>query len=108
MSFTKYRKNYHANGYGWHNLAAVGYAEAPKDTTSISSGSSGVSSLYPSSYLSMPPLPGGGMPMPGMPPLPGSMPQMPGMPSPSSASSMMPPLPPGPGSNIGIFILLMI
>lgn len=45
MSFSKYPKNYHAHGYGWHNMAAMGYS---KVDPSISSGSSGVSSLYPS------------------------------------------------------------
>lgn len=45
MSFTKYPKNYNAHGYGWHNMAAMGYSKADP---SISSSSSGVSSLYPS------------------------------------------------------------
>ena len=44
MSFTKYPKNYHANGYGWHNNAALTYGF--KDPNSETS--SGVSSLYPS------------------------------------------------------------
>lgn len=80
MSFNKYPKNYHSNGYGWHNLAAMGYAKPPSPSKT-SSLSSGVSSIHPSppyGYPSgMPPLPGSqpaysGMGMPQMPPLPGS------------------------------------
>lgn len=80
MSFSKYPKNYHANGYGWHNLAAMSYPK-PQSPTRASSVSSGTSSIYPSSQLSyptMPTLPGSQQPyqqfagMPQMPPLPGS------------------------------------
>lgn len=75
MSFTKYPKNYHANGYGWHNMAAMGYAKPPPTLpSSNNSFSSGVSSIYPSAPARMP------MPTPGvfantgpaMPPLPNS------------------------------------
>lgn len=41
---TKYPKNWHSNGYGWHNAAALSY-EGHKQTPSETS--SGVSSLYP-------------------------------------------------------------
>lgn len=79
MSFTKYPKNYHANGYGWHNMAAMGYAKPPP--SSNNSFSSGVSSIYPSAHGGMP------MPMPSafantgpaMPPLPGSQNQYSGV-----------------------------
>lgn len=43
MSFTKYPKNWHANGYGWHNSAALTYGKDPTSETS-----SGVSSQYAS------------------------------------------------------------
>lgn len=80
MSFNKYPKNYHSNGYGWHNLAAMGYAKPPPNSNTNSM-SSGVSSINPSQYSypkypsAMPPLPGqqsafSGMPQ--MPCLPGS------------------------------------
>lgn len=79
MSFTKYPKNYHANGYGWHNLASMSYPAAQPTAIPPSPTSSGASSLYPSqlSYGGMPALPNqqayqqfSGMPQ--MPPLPGS------------------------------------
>lgn len=69
MSFIKYPKNYHSNGYGWHNLAAMGYAKPPSPAKAPQQ------SIYPTSFNM--PMPaqgsnysyGGGM---GMPPLPGS------------------------------------
>lgn len=70
MSFTKYPKNYHANGYVWHNLAAMGYAKPPSPVKSPQQ------SIYPTSFNIPQPQQntnysygGGGM---GMPPLPGS------------------------------------
>lgn len=80
MSFTKYPKNWHANGYGWHNNAALSYPKPPSPTKP-SGYSPGASSIYPSAYgMPVPGRPAGTspyptMPMPGapgMPPLPGS------------------------------------
>lgn len=72
MSFNKYPKNYHANGYGWHNMAAMGYAKPPSPSKN-SSFSSGVSSLYPSTYgMPLPNAFGGNGPTMSMPPLPNS------------------------------------
>lgn len=82
MSFTKYPKNYHANGYGWHNMAAMGYAKPP--LPSHSSSTSGVSSIYPSPY--------GGMPMPGPGAFVNTGPAMPALPN-SSYNS---------GGNVGV------
>lgn len=79
MSFTKYPKNYHANGYGWHNLQAMSYPQ--KQQSNICTPANQASSPYPA-QLSY----GGGMPalpnqqlyqqqfsgMPQMPALPGS------------------------------------
>lgn len=57
MSFTKYRKNYHANGYGWHNSAALTYG---KEADERSQTSSGVSSMYGGGGAAVPlPLIGG-------------------------------------------------
>lgn len=73
MSFLKYPKNYHANGYGWHNMAAMGYAKPP--SPSSGSISSGVSSIYPSPYSGMP------MPMPTPGAFASSGPAMPTLPN---------------------------
>lgn len=54
MSFTKYPKNWHSNGYGWHNAAALTYGKNSNDSDT----SSGVSSLYPGAPA--PPLGGSG------------------------------------------------
>lgn len=77
MSFTKYPKNYHANGYGWHNQTAMSY---PQKHQSVGAPPSPSPSPYPA-QLSY----GGAMPalpnqqpyqqftgMPQMPSLPGS------------------------------------
>lgn len=69
MSFTKYPKNYHANGYGWHNLAAAGYAKPPSPTKSSTSPSN--NSPYSMHYS---------MPQTNQPFVQG-MPQMPALPS---------------------------
>lgn len=82
----KYPKNYHANGYGWHNLAAMGYAKPPPPPTSAPAPAYPSSSPYPLAALSMPPLPGAA-PMyggPAMPPLPGSMSSMSPYPAPAA------------------------
>lgn len=78
MSFTKYPKNYHSNGYGWHNSASLSYPQ--KQQSSTAAPPSPALSPYPA-QLSY----GGGMPalpsqqpyqqftgMPQMPALPGS------------------------------------
>lgn len=80
MSFTKYPKNYHANGYGFHNIAAMSYPGQQHPAVPPSPSSTGMPSLYPSQNLSygMPALPNQQQPyqqfagMPQMPPLPGS------------------------------------
>lgn len=56
MSFTKYPKNYHANGYGWHNSAALTYGKASDERSETSSG---VSSMYGAGGTAVP-LPIGG------------------------------------------------
>lgn len=68
MSYIKYPKNYHAHGYGWHNLAAMGYARAPVPQPAAPIGGYSASG-YPGSGYPMASL---SMPMPQMPPLPGS------------------------------------
>lgn len=72
MSFIKYPKNYHANGYGWHNMAAMGYAKPPSPSKECNFSPKIGSSVYPQS-LNMP-MPGGqfGGGAIGMPPLPNS------------------------------------
>ncbi|XP_059608761.1 calpain-B isoform X6 [Phlebotomus argentipes] len=90
MAFNYYPKNWHANGMGWHNTAAMqtGWKIPPPsvprapDAYSTGSSSSGVSSMCP--------YPTG--PAPGIP-------GMPGMPTPNSAYGfvMPPPLPQIPG-----------
>lgn len=85
MSFTKYPKNYHANGYGWHNMAAMGYAKPPPPPSN-NSFSSGTSSIYPSPYGGMP------MPMPGPGAFANTGPTMPALPN-SQFNS---------GGNIGV------
>lgn len=83
MASIKYRKNYHSNGYGWHNLAAMGYAKPPAPAQQPLG--------YPPSFPSGP----NGTPYPNMASL--SMP-MPGMQAAAPNYSMgMPPLP-GAGS----------
>lgn len=76
----KYPKNYHSNGYGWHNLAAMGYAKAPQSTPTPAppfGGHPGYPAAtygapaYPMASLSMP-MPPGAANYSGMPPLPGS------------------------------------
>ncbi|GAB0096119.1 hypothetical protein DMENIID0001_115890 [Sergentomyia squamirostris] len=92
MSFNYYPKNWHANGYGWHNTAAMqtgwkapphGMTKAP-DAYSTGSSSSGVSSMcpYPTSGTMGMPTPHAPSPAPSnygfvMPP---PLPQMPGAP----------------------------
>lgn len=78
MSFNKYPKNYHSNGYGWHNLAAMGYAKPPPNAN-MGSMSSGVSSINPSQY-SYPKYPSVLPPLPGQQPAFSGMPQMPSLP----------------------------
>lgn len=57
MSFTKYPRNWHANGYGVHNNVALSYP-SPPSPPKTNAYPSGTSSIYPSAY---------GMPMPGVP-----------------------------------------
>lgn len=77
MSFTKYPKNYHANGYGWHNLAAMGYAQPPTPAPAANGGYGYPSqSPYPA-QLSMP-MPGMPSPMSPNPPMGFGMPPLPG------------------------------
>lgn len=86
MSFTKYPKNYHSNGYGWHNAAAMGYAPPPQPATTPNTGG------YPGMPQSPYPMASLSMPMPGMPTAGSSAPY--GMPSlPGSAGAY-------PNSNI--------
>lgn len=44
MWMPKYPKNWHANGYGWHNLAALGYDKNPETQSTHSGTSSGYGS----------------------------------------------------------------
>lgn len=37
MSFTKYPKNWHSNGYGWHSSAALTYGKRDDASSGVSS-----------------------------------------------------------------------
>lgn len=53
MKKNNYPKNWHANGYGWHNLKNLSYDKG--DTQSVTS--SGVSSMCPYPPASASPMP---------------------------------------------------
>lgn len=73
MSSVRYPKNYHSNGYGWHNLAAMGYAKPPPPSQQPL----GYPPAFPSGHGSQYPMASLSMPMPGTAPYSMGMPALP-------------------------------